>query len=327
MKTIQQLSLVMMLTVAAFTPSSGQEQKKYRILISTVENGTEQTLDTTFNTKAELDQFMAARNAQMPGNIEIDETAPAGTEGLHEINVTINGDDLTGEQKVEIRKELNNLKKELKSLDELKELDELKKIDVDRMLEELKDLKIEVTHEVSEENPTVVIRKVEVDDKGNKTSTIQHFVVNGEEIESDEPQVVIMKCDSLHKNDTQIKIIKMNSSDSKDNNVKVPEAPAVKPPVKKEENQPNDYELAVSDMKIYPNPTPGKITVSFKVDEEGPVQLRVIDGAGRTIINEEVNPSDGYFSKEYSIEGKARGTYLLQLKQGEKWRHEKIILR
>jgi len=63
------------------------------------------------------------------------------------------------------------------------------------------------------------------------------------------------------------------------------------------------------------------------VEHSGSIQVRLLDAAGKVLVDEMVAIPDGYFNKEYSIENKAKGTYLLQLKQGDKWRHEKIVVK
>jgi len=87
------------------------------------------------------------------------------------------------------------------------------------------------------------------------------------------------------------------------------------------------YELKVSDFKLYPNPTAGQIAISFKVETKGTIHIRLLDTSGKLVIEDEVDIQDGIFNKEYSIEGKSRGTYLLQIKQGDQWRHEKVVLK
>jgi len=61
-----------------------------------------------------------------------------------------------------------------------------------------------------------------------------------------------------------------------------------------------------------------------KKDE--PISMKFPDAIGKIVLDEEVQVQNGYFSDEYNIEGKAKGTYLLLLNRRHKWRHEKIVM-
>ena len=93
------------------------------------------------------------------------------------------------------------------------------------------------------------------------------------------------------------------------------------------EKKTEDFHLDLNDFKIYPNPADNQLNVSFSIDTPGPVEIKILDGIGRVVVEDSFTTDSGYVNREYNIEGKAKGTYLLQIRQGDKWKHEKIILK
>jgi hypothetical protein len=115
--------------------------------------------------------------------------------------------------------------------------------------------------------------------------------------------------------------------------VKEEEGKAEKPVVKTEElvaktiEPVSDFSLNAKNVQLFPNPNDGNFTLSFELPAAGELSIKLLDGAGREVVNETITGFSGIFSKQYNIPLAKKGTYLLQLKQGERWMHKKIVVK
>ncbi len=83
--------------------------------------------------------------------------------------------------------------------------------------------------------------------------------------------------------------------------------------------------LNLNTIEIFPNPTDGKITVKFAIDNQEATKIELIDVAGKVIFAE-INPDfDGSYSKEIDLTGSPEGVYILSISQNNKAFTEKII--
>lgn len=85
--------------------------------------------------------------------------------------------------------------------------------------------------------------------------------------------------------------------------------------------------LEISDLKFYPNPGDGKFMLEFSLSTPGEAVIQILDYTGKIILNEKHSGFPGTFSKQFDISGKSKGSYLLKISQGEKWMHEKMVVR
>ncbi|MFK8103861.1 MAG: T9SS type A sorting domain-containing protein, partial [Saprospiraceae bacterium] len=82
--------------------------------------------------------------------------------------------------------------------------------------------------------------------------------------------------------------------------------------------------LALEEIEVFPNPSIGWVTLSFNGLAKA-TSISVIDISGREIYREELPNFDGNYRKEIDIRKAAKGTLLLNVRQGEKVHTEKII--
>jgi hypothetical protein len=79
----------------------------------------------------------------------------------------------------------------------------------------------------------------------------------------------------------------------------------------------NIQPLELEDAQIYPNPTDGIFSFSFRT-VPGPLAVTVTDVNGK-IVYRDLNDNDsGYYSKEINIKDLPQGNYILGVLQGEK---------
>jgi len=71
-------------------------------------------------------------------------------------------------------------------------------------------------------------------------------------------------------------------------------------------------------VRIFPNPTPGRLVIALPVSVSGPVDVRVVDKIGRTVLAQTCNPAGGAdgFRVELDLSAQATGLYVIKLQTG-----------
>lgn len=82
----------------------------------------------------------------------------------------------------------------------------------------------------------------------------------------------------------------------------------------------------IHNLHYYPNPTSGKIKLTFRSDEKGDITIQVLDGNSKEVFSEKINDFEGGYSKEIDLGGRSKGNYFLKIVQGEKSITKKIVL-
>ncbi len=85
-------------------------------------------------------------------------------------------------------------------------------------------------------------------------------------------------------------------------------------------------ELQLDKLQYFPNPTNGKITLSFSSQEKGTTYVKIFNALGKEVYNEKLKNFDGSYSNEIDLSGKDKGTYFMQISSGKKATVKKIIL-
>lgn len=345
MKTKIQFVLMAVLALTVSAGAFAQNKKKYSIYLDMNKNGKQITIDTSFVSREEMEAFMKSNGFEVPAAPPVPPVPPVpgvpavpppptpGSDDMKEIIIEIDDADFSMMERSQMEKEMKNAEKEMrKARSEMK----VSKKEMEQLKEEMKNLQIEI--ERSGENGNKVIIRELNDEQSSGEGERKMMLINieDEDIGDGQVRVIRMNCDSLQKGEKEFTFIrKVKEPGAKQNDMVLEETfdePAVVEAVNSEEkaspaSEPADYQLKVSDFKLYPNPTAGKLNISFRSETSGKTQIRLLDGSGKVVIEDEVDVQSGFFSKEYSIEGKSRGTYLLQIKQGDKWRHEKVVLK
>jgi S1-C subfamily serine protease len=92
-------------------------------------------------------------------------------------------------------------------------------------------------------------------------------------------------------------------------------------------NPPNVQErtLTLASFKIFPNPTPNQVTVEFR-GEAVPTIVTIFDVGGRQLFREELNAFDGSYTQQFDLTEYAKGTMLVQVRQGERVFTEQMVV-
>ncbi len=330
MKTKSIILVTTLLLLLQTTFTLAQDKRKYHIVLNIDKNGEPVNIDTTFGSREEMESFMQSHDM----NIHMKPVAPHGFEYEFEIpDVDIPEQDLKKmkDDMKRIRIEMNDHKQDMEH--------EKKAVREERKKQKTENKSSFMWVEVEKE----------ADGNGNEKVIIKKGPEGDKKI-AGEPRVVIIETEDDGGNGVVKKEIKIfrdheNSPEKRVNVVKSPDQGTASPvppaPVQPEEpvlspdqpvieksfNKSESYQLDVTEFNLYPNPTRGQIEISFKTPYNEPVWVRILDSRGREIVNEQINLNDGVFNKSYNIEGNSRGTCLVQIKQGEKWRHEKVVLK
>ena len=101
---------------------------------------------------------------------------------------------------------------------------------------------------------------------------------------------------------------------------------------KRSENKNSDKENAdfdlpgINNIKYFPNPTKGRLTVSFDTKEKRNLTVTVSDENGKEVFNEKLKDFEGIYSHEIDLSTKGSGSYFLKITDGNLSTTRKIIV-
>jgi len=90
------------------------------------------------------------------------------------------------------------------------------------------------------------------------------------------------------------------------------------------EKKDNDW---LNELVCYPNPSTGEFTLSFRLSNPQPAELKIMDIAGREVLVENIPENSSWVKKQIKLPANSSAAYLLILRQGSNWHHEKIFVR
>ncbi|MEZ4879642.1 MAG: T9SS type A sorting domain-containing protein [Chitinophagales bacterium] len=85
-------------------------------------------------------------------------------------------------------------------------------------------------------------------------------------------------------------------------------------------------ELLLNTFSISPNPSSGLFTLNIQSATTLPITVYMFDITGKIIFEEYLGNYNGSYIKSYDKTDLAKGTYLIQVRQGQQVRSKKIIL-
>lgn len=342
MKTIQKLTLIMVFSLAIGSGAIAQDQKKFNIYLNMDRNGKSITIDTTFTSREDMQDFLQSQGFETSETIDLPELPDLNDlSDMKEISIDIDAIDFSPEKKAEIKEAMEMAKKEMEKASEEMKIHqgemEKHKGEMEKARKEMKMMKIEIDENGNGSPKKVIIHSTA--DGDTKTWTTDDDVIINLNDQSDtfeyKYKIIQLKDDKNTGDGKKMRTIrkvevideKNKESEESTGELKSNDREQLPPAPEPKNDSEASHKLAASDFKIYPNPTQGKITVSFKTEKDGPVSVKLLDANGKVVVDDEVLVNNGIFNAEYNIEGNARGTYLLQLKQGDQWRHEKIVMK
>jgi len=84
--------------------------------------------------------------------------------------------------------------------------------------------------------------------------------------------------------------------------------------------------LKSTSISYDPNPSTGKFTLKFALDQKEPVAVKVLDILGNEVYNETVMDFQGEYDSQIDLKGKSKGIYILQISQNKKTIARKIVI-
>ncbi len=84
--------------------------------------------------------------------------------------------------------------------------------------------------------------------------------------------------------------------------------------------------LNLDNIDLFPNPNNGTFTVRFATESKTPTTVSVISVTGKEVYREVIQDFNGRYDNRIDISNQAKGTYFLNITQGDKVYTEQIIL-
>ncbi len=103
-----------------------------------------------------------------------------------------------------------------------------------------------------------------------------------------------------------------------------------KAPLSKKEARANrrKAEAKASNLEVtyFPNPTSGKVNLAFNVPKKTKAQVRVVNGQGKTVYQEDLGTIQGNYSKALDLTKFGKGVYVVQLQIGNTAQSSKVVV-
>jgi vacuolar-type H+-ATPase subunit I/STV1 len=322
-------------------------EDKMHIKIEIENNGKTTNVDTTINP-----EDLAALNEHLK-DLDIHIDSPEGLPGADAFSFEWDGKKFD-EQMKELGKQLKD--KEFMNLDdkELPYMEDFEK-QMKEMGEKIKNQCYQYKYKISDDPDSakelIEIEK-ELDDLDNMNFDFNHdgktktIIIEGNDIKIDgdkgEKEIIIKSKDGGNKKDnkqnkeTKKVIIIMKSSGAPLKQV----SEFAAEPIKNENDIQADAGRVrvvgdskkennswLSELACYPNPSMGEFTLSFRLNNPEPAELKIMDIAGREVYAETIPENAELVEKQIKLPAKSSAAYLLILRQGDNWHHEKLFVK
>lgn len=91
-----------------------------------------------------------------------------------------------------------------------------------------------------------------------------------------------------------------------------------------ETNKVNDLEI--TDLNIFPNPGTGSFNMKFSLNNKEKTEIKIFDINGKEVYKENIDRFDGEYNNQIDISDKGKGTFFINIRQGDKLMNKKIII-
>ena len=198
-------------------------------------------------------------------------------------------------------------------------------MDLEKELEHLNELNFNFNDDG--DGKTIIIKS---NDKDNADGPEEKKVIMKRKMKTD-------KKDSKQKNDNKRVIIIMKSAGMPEKqkaeyaaepmNERENNAAANKALTPSQNNGTDANASWLNNLACYPNPSTGEFTLSFRLSDPQPAEVKIMDVAGREVFAENFPENTGQVEKQITLPVKSSAAYLLILRQGNNWHHEKIFVK
>ncbi|ALJ00367.1 T9SS type A sorting domain-containing protein [Rufibacter tibetensis] len=79
-------------------------------------------------------------------------------------------------------------------------------------------------------------------------------------------------------------------------------------------------------LQFYPNPTSGRVTISFSSPKKAKAQVRVVDSQGKTVYHEDLGSVEGQLSRELNLARFGKGMYVILVQIGKTAQSGKVVV-
>ncbi|WP_205503184.1 T9SS type A sorting domain-containing protein [Rufibacter psychrotolerans] len=87
-----------------------------------------------------------------------------------------------------------------------------------------------------------------------------------------------------------------------------------------------EAKAAKLDVTYSPNPTSGRVNVSFHAQKKAKAQLRVVDSQGKAVFQEDLGTVQGTVSRDLDLSRFGKGVYVVQLQVGNTAQAGKVVV-
>jgi hypothetical protein len=84
--------------------------------------------------------------------------------------------------------------------------------------------------------------------------------------------------------------------------------------------------LGVGKLKVYPNPSDGKFSISFKSADKKEVNISVTDSNGKEVFKQNMKDFEGEYFQQVDISDKGKGAYYIKITSGDDAISKKILV-
>lgn len=329
------------ISLTAFSQDTKKEQGdgKMHIKIEVEKNGQVTKVDTTIDLQdlealneqlKDLDIHLGSEDFPMMHDFKFDWDQDKWSEQMKDLEKQLQDAQINSE---DFQKQMENLQEKMKNRCKMfqykfkvdtdstsdKELQEL-----DKELENLDNINMNFNFNQDGKTSTIVIDGDDIKIDGNKI----------EDSKSDKQIIIKSSLDgkgSKHKESKKV-IIMMKTSVGPEKQ----KAEFAAEPVKDEDAGDKDASRVrvvepkgnwLSELSCYPNPSSGEFTLSFRLNNAQAAELKIMDIAGREVFAENIPANTEWIEKQIKLPSNSSAAYLLILRQGNNWRHEKIFVK
>ncbi len=82
-----------------------------------------------------------------------------------------------------------------------------------------------------------------------------------------------------------------------------------------------------NNVKVFPNPSKGQITVSFDVENDGVFEVKLLNMNGQLIRDDKAEGYTGHYQKTFDLSSEPKGVYLLSIISNKGKTDKKVVLR
>ena len=88
----------------------------------------------------------------------------------------------------------------------------------------------------------------------------------------------------------------------------------------------NILENTLTNIEVYPNPTRDIFNISFDVNSNNNIQVRIINSLGHIVFADDLSNYIGQYKSKIDLNAHSKGIYLLQIVKGQDIINKKLIL-